>query len=121
MRFETGLRAFFCAVLTTAAMAVTHPAHAQAQGVRPEVGNPLKAAGAALKSRQARQALAEVAKAEAVPNRTPYENFLIAQMKGSAANAAGDYDTAIASFESVLQSGRVSGRESSDMVKAIAV
>jgi outer membrane protein assembly factor BamD (BamD/ComL family) len=120
MRFETGLRAFFCAVLTMAALAAAIPAPA-AEGVRPEVGNPLKAAATALRARQARQALAEVAKAEAVPNRTAYENFLIHQMKGSAANAAGDYDTAIASFESVLQSGRVSGRESSDMVKAIAV
>jgi outer membrane protein assembly factor BamD (BamD/ComL family) len=104
-----------------AAMAFALPAQAQAQGVRPEVGKPLQAAATALKARRAREALAEVAKAEAVPNRTANENFLIAQMKGAAANAAGDYDTAIHAFESVLQSGRVSGREAAEMVKAVAV
>jgi len=121
MRIETRLRAFFCAALTMAAMAFALPVQAQAQGVRPEVGKPLQAAAAALKARRAREALGEVAKAEAVPNRTANENFLIAQMKGAAANAAGDYDTAINAFESVLQSGRVSGREASEMVKAVAV
>lgn len=120
MAFQHGLRAFFCAALITAAAGFAPAVHA-AEGARPEVGNPLKAAATALRSRNARGALAEVAKAESVPNRTPYENFLILQMKGSAANAAGDYDTAIASFDAVLKSGRVSGREASEMQKAIAV
>src|SRR5436190_10641172 len=93
----------------------------KAEGVRPEVGKPLQAAQAMVKQRNGRGALAEVAKAEAVPNRTPYENFLIAQMKGSAAVAAGDSDAAIRAFEQVLGSGRVSGRESLGMVQAIAV
>jgi tetratricopeptide (TPR) repeat protein len=121
MAFEHGLRAFFCAALIAAAAGIAFPAAAQSQGVRPEVGNPLKAAAAALKARRSREALVEVAKAESVPNRTAYENLLIQQMKGSAANAAGDHDTAISAFEAVLQSGRVSGREASDMVKAVAV
>jgi tetratricopeptide (TPR) repeat protein len=121
MAIQHGLRAFFCAALIMAGAGMALPAAAQSQGVRPEVGKPLQAAAAALKARRAREALAEVAKAEGVPGRTAYENFLIQQMKGSAANAAGDYDTAIGAFESVLQSGRVSGREAADMVKAIAV
>ena len=122
MAFQHGLRAFFCALLVAAAMGAAFPVAAQkGEGARPEVGEPLKAAAAALRARRAREALQDVAKAEAVSNRTPYENFLIHQMKGAAANAAGDYDTAIASFEAVLNSGRVSGREAADMVKAIAV
>jgi len=123
MAFQHGLRAFFCVALITAAAGFAAPVHAQAkgEGARPEVGNPLKAAATALRARRARDALADVARAEAVPNRTPYENFLIQQMKGAAANAAGDYDTAIAAFDAVLKSGRVSGREASDMMKAIAV
>ena len=123
MALRNGVRAFFCAVLVACAAAVAIPSFAQSkgEGARPEVGKPLQAAAAALKARRAREALQEVAKAESVPNRTPYENFLILQMKGAAANAAGDYDTAIHSFESLLSSGRVSGREASDMVKAIAV
>src|SRR5438552_12868719 len=123
MAFQHGLRAFFCVALIMAAAGFAAPVHAQAkgEGARPEVGNPLKAAATALRARRARDALCEVARAEAVPNRSPYENFLIQQMKGAAANAAGDYDTAIASFDAVLKSGRVSGREAADMTKAIAV
>ena len=74
--------------------------------MRPEVGNPLQAAQGLVKQRKGREALAEVAKAEAVPNRTPYENFLIQQMRGSAAVVAGDSDAAIKAFEAVLASGR---------------
>jgi predicted Zn-dependent protease len=93
----------------------------KAESVRPEVGKPLQAAQALVKQRKGREALNEVAKAEAVPNRTPYENFLIQQMRGSAAVAAGDSDTAIRAFEAVLGSGRVSGREAVGMTQAVAV
>jgi len=91
------------------------------QAVRPEVGKPLQAAQALVKQRKGREALAEVAKAEEVSDRTPYENFLIQQMRGSAAVVAGDPNTAIKAFEAVLASGRVSGREQTQIVQAVAV
>jgi Outer membrane lipoprotein len=97
------------------------PAQAQQGAVRPEVGKPLQAAQALVKQRKGREALAEVAKAEAVGNRTANENFLIQQMKGSAALAAGDNDTAIKAFEAVLATNKVSGREEQQMVQAVAV
>ncbi len=116
------LRPLAAAVLFAAFSGLAGMAHAQkGEAVRPEVGKPLQAAQALVKQRRGREALAEVAKAEAVGNRTPYENFLIAQMRGSAATAAGDSDTAIRSFEQVLGSGRVSGREATSMVQAVAV
>ena len=116
------LRPLAAAVLFAAFSGLAGMAHAQkGETVRPEVGKPLQAAQALVKQRKGREALAEVAKAEAVGNRTPYENFLIAQMRGSAATAAGDSDTAIRSFEQVLGSGRVSGREATSMVQAVAV
>jgi tetratricopeptide (TPR) repeat protein len=92
-----------------------------ADTVRPEVGNPLKAAQAAVKQGKGKEALAEVAKADAASNKTPYESFLIQQMRGSAALAAGENETAIKSFEAVLASGRVSGREALQMQQAVAV
>jgi tetratricopeptide (TPR) repeat protein len=92
-----------------------------ADTVRPEVGNPLKSAQALIKSGKGREALSEIAKADAVPNKTPYESFLIQQMRGSAANAAGDNETAIKAFEAVIASGRVSGKEALQMQEAIAV
>ena len=92
-----------------------------ADTVRPEVGNPLKAAQALVKSGKGREALAKVSEADAVANKTPYESFLIQQMRGSAALAAGDNEAAIKAFEAVLASGRVSGREAVQMQEAIAV
>ena len=116
------LRTVACAGLLAGCFAIAAPAQAQQQNAaRPEVGKPLQAAAADLKARRGRDALAEVAKAEAVPNRTPYENFLIAQIKASAATLVGDYDTAISASEAVLNSGRVSGAQAADMEKAIAV
>src|SRR6476659_3761582 len=95
-------------------------AHAQ-QGVRPEVGKPLQAAQALIKQRKGREALAEVAKAEAVPNRTAYENQIIAQMKAAASSAAGDNDATIRNNMAVLDSGKVSGREATALVQGVAV
>jgi len=92
-----------------------------ADTVRPEVGNPLKAAQALVKSGKGREALAKVNEADAIGNKTAYESFLIQQMRGSAALAAGDNEAAIKSFEAVLASGRVSGREAIQMQEAIAV
>jgi len=118
MKFDR-LRTIACAGLLAGCLAL--PAYAQQNAVRPEVGKPLQAAAADIKARRGRDALSEVAKAEAVPGRTPYENFLIAQVKASAANMVGDYDTAISASEAVLNSGRVSGSQASEMVKVIAV
>jgi tetratricopeptide (TPR) repeat protein len=116
------LRPAVVAMLFAAAAFAAPVAHAQkAEGVRPEVGKPLQAAQALVKAKKGREALAEVAKAEAVPNRTPNENFLIQQMKGAAALAAGDTDTTIRAYEGILESGKASGREALPMVQAVAV
>jgi outer membrane protein assembly factor BamD (BamD/ComL family) len=116
------LRPLVCAIVFAGFASLAGVAHAQkGDAIRPEVGKPLQAAQAFVKQRNGRAALAEVAKAEAVPNRTPQENFLIQQMRGSAAVLAGDHDAAIRAFEAVLGSGRVSGREATGMVQAVAV
>jgi hypothetical protein len=65
--------------------------------------------------------MAEIAKAEAVPNRTPYENQVIAQMKAAAASTSGDNDATIRSNEALLASGKVSGKEAAVLVQGIAV
>jgi hypothetical protein len=118
------LRGLLFSCVLSAFVAFAAPAAIAQQkgdGVRPEVGKPLQAAQGFVKQRKGREALAEVAKAEAVGNRTAYENLLINQMKGSAATLAGDQDTAIKAFDAVLSSGRVSGPDATRMVQAIAV
>jgi hypothetical protein len=114
------LRALFCALLV-AGFAGSGPSAQAQQSVRPEVGKPLQAAQALVKQRKGREALAEIAKAEAVPNRTSYENQVIAQMKAAAASASGDHDATIRSNEALLASGRVTGREALPLIQGIAV
>lgn len=96
-------------------------AAAGADAVRPEVGNPLKAAESMMKAHKYREALAKVNEAEAASGRTAYENVLIQQMRGSIALASGDNAAAVKAFEAVLASGKVSGREQLQMVQAVAV
>ena len=61
------------------------------------------------------------AKAEAVPNRTAYENQIIAQMKAAAASSAGDNDLTIRNNEALLSGGKVSGRDALPLIQGVAV
>ena len=114
------LHAVLCAGLMLGASAA-FDVSAQREGARPEVGKPLQEAQRLLKQRKAREAMAEIAKAEAVPNLTPYERQIIAQMKASAASATGDNDATIRNNTALLESGKVSGREAVALVQGIAV
>jgi hypothetical protein len=111
------LHAVLCAALLLASAGF----EAHAQSVRPEVGKPLQAAQALVKQRKGREAMAEIAKAEAVPNRTPFENQVIAQMKAAASSSSGDNDATIRNNMALLESGKVSGREAAPLVQGIAV
>jgi hypothetical protein len=106
-----------------AAIVLACGAHAAfaADTVRADVGKPLKAAEAALKGGRAKEALARISEADAVPNKTAYESLLIQQMRGSAAHAAGDLATAVKAFEAGVSSGKVSGRDQLQLVEAVAV
>src|SRR3954470_20619816 len=105
------LHAVLCAALMVGAAVFKAGAQPPPNSVRPEVGRPLQAAQAFVKQRKGREAMAEIAKAEAVPNRTAYENQIIAQMRAAAASYSGDNDATIRSNEALLSSGRVTGRE----------
>jgi hypothetical protein len=89
--------------------------------VRAEVGKPLQAAQALMKDRKFKDALAKIHEAEAVANRTPYENFVIDQMRGSAAANDGQDDVAASSYESVVASGRLAPADQLRTIQAIAV
>ena len=87
--------------------------------VRPEIGKPLQEAQALLKDKKYREALAKLKEAEAIPQRTPYENFIIDQLRAGAASGAGDDETAVASAESLVASGRLSPQNQLSMMKTI--
>lgn len=91
---------------------------AGAQGLRPEVGKPLQQAGDLLKNGKAREALAKVRDAEAVPNRSANEQLTIDRMKAAAAQRAGDTATAIQALESIA--GKAGGAELGQVAEQLA-
>ena len=117
-----------CAVLAVplavgmaAASADDAPAAAPKDTVRPEVGKPLQEAQTLITAKKYKDALAKVKEAEAVPARTPYENFVIDRVRGSAAANDGQDELALSSFESVVNSGRLPPADQLKIVQAIAV
>jgi hypothetical protein len=90
------------------------------EAVRPEVGKPLQAAQALIKSGKYRDALNKVKDADAVGGKTANETTLVERMRMAAASGAGDADTAAKSFEALGSAGKLSGAERVRMAESIA-
>ena len=90
--------------LIFAAFLVSAIAQEKGPTVRPEVGKPLQAAIDLLKGKKAKEALARAREAQAVPNKTPYETYLVARVLGQAAAAAGEPAAAASALESAAAS-----------------
>ena len=90
------------------------------EAVRPEIGKPLQAASALLKSGKYKEALTKIREVDSVPNKTANETYLIESTRGSAASGAGDNDTIIRSFESVLASGKAPAATQLKLIEALA-
>ncbi len=87
--------------------------------LRPAIATPALAAQQLLAAGQFREALAKVAEAEAVADRTPFENFVLDQLRGGAAAGAGDNEVAVRSFEAALRSGRLSAADSLPIIEGL--
>jgi hypothetical protein len=96
------------------------PGAAPKDTVRSEVGVPLQAAQALIKEKKFKEALAKVKDAEAVPNRTGYENFMIESMRASAAGQNGDDEMAANSYEALVSSGRLAPPTQIRIIQALA-
>lgn len=88
--------------------------------VRPEIGKPIQAALDLLKSRRGKEALARVQEADAVPNKTSYEAYLVERVRAQAAAAAGDAAGAARAFEATAASSAVSAGERLQFLAAAA-
>lgn len=86
-------------------------AEAPKEGLRPDVAKHLQAAQQMIQMKQFKEALAKIVEAEVVANRTPYENFVIDRMRGTAAAAAGDNALSAKSFTAALDTGRLNPEE----------
>ncbi len=91
---------------------------ALAQGLRAEVGKPLKEAGDLLRAGNAKGALAKAREAENVSGLTASERLTVNRMKAAAAQRAGDMGTAIQALEVVA--GGVSGAELGQIAEQLA-
>jgi tetratricopeptide (TPR) repeat protein len=61
-----------------------------------------------------------VQQAEAFPNRTPYEDYVVNRMKLSLGSATGDNAIAMPALEAVIGSGRLQPAEQADFIQALA-
>ena len=99
-----------------AATLLVSAAHGQA--LRPEVGKPLQAAEALIKSGKYREALAKVKEADGIGGKTGAESMLVERMRLAAASGAGDADTAARAFETL--GGSMVGTEKLRAIESIA-
>jgi len=90
------------------------------EAIRAEVGKPLQQASELLKANRAKEALAKVREAEAVPNKTPAEVLTIERMRGAAAARAGETQVAIKSYEAVMASGKAGQGEQAQTSATLA-
>lgn len=104
-------------VIAAAAALVVGAAHAQG-GLRPDVGKPLQAAEALIKSGKYREALAKVREADAVGGKSSAETTMVERMRLAAASGAGDADTAAKAFDAI--GGGMSGAEKLRTIESIA-
>src|ERR1700716_2906657 len=72
--------------------------------VRPEVGQPLQSAIDLLKGKKAKEGLAMAREAQAVPNKTPYESYMVTRVIAQAAAGAGEPGVSAKAFEEVAGS-----------------
>jgi Tetratricopeptide repeat len=91
-----------------------------ADTLRPDVAKPLNAAQDLYRAHKYKDALAKIAVAAAVPNRTPYETYMVEEMRGAAAVAAGDTTTATQAYETLLASGQLKGEDEQRITATLA-
>src|SRR5688572_1608891 len=80
---------------------------AEKETVRPAVGKPLQEAQKQIAAKKFKEALGSIDAAEQVGGLTPYETFVVNQMRGAASAGAGDSAGAAAAFEKVLAAKRL--------------
>jgi len=78
---------------------------AESPAAREAVGKPVQAAQQMIKEGRLPDALAKLREADAVKGKTAYETYVIAETRAGAEAASGDYAAAIASLDTVLESG----------------
>ena len=103
----------------SALVALPVASHA-ADTLRPEIARPLNDAQTLYRAHNYQGALGKIAQAAAVPNKTPYESYMVEEMRGAAAAAAGDNAVAAQAYETLLASGKLTGADEQRTSAALA-
>ena len=102
------------------ALAAAPAAVYAADTLRPEVGKPLNDAQNLYRAHKYKEALAKIAQAAAVSGKTPYETYMVEEMRGAAAMAAGDSGLAAQAYESLLNGGKLQGEDEQRVTATLA-
>ncbi|MFO1508631.1 MAG: tetratricopeptide repeat protein [Steroidobacteraceae bacterium] len=108
------------AVGSTTLPGVTLAADAKGPTVSKALAKPLKAAQEALGKKDWKSALAKLDEADAVSGKTPYDQHLIAEMRGFAYVRSGNYAEAAKNLEAGLNSGFLAQDEIPTRVRALS-
>ncbi|HLI23103.1 MAG TPA: tetratricopeptide repeat protein [Stellaceae bacterium] len=89
------------------------------QTARPQVGEPVQQAGQLLKERKYKEALAKLATADAVRDKTAYERYVIEGTRAAIDQASGDYPGTIKALQAVLATGILPPAEAAARLQTI--
>lgn len=98
------------------------PAAPPANSVRPEIFKLIDptAIAALLQAKNYPEVQSHIDQAAALPNLTPYENFVLNRMRISLASATNNAPVAMTALESVIESGFLTPKEKGDFIQALA-
>lgn len=116
----TALSLNLAALSVIALLPATAAVAAEEQKVGAKVGKPLQEALTAGQAKQWDQALAKLREADAVPEKTPFDQFKINEIYGWVYISQKKYGEAAGVYEKLLDSGFVSAADADQYVKQIA-
>lgn len=93
------------AALLSLSLSIATASAQERQTARPQIGQPVEQAGQLLKAKKYKDALARLAAADAVADKTPYERYAIEGMRAAIDQASGDYPGTIKALQAVLATG----------------
>ena len=107
-------------VIDSVAVAKEKKEEPKKQGVSAKVAKPLKGAQEALQKEQWDEALVKIREAQAIPERTPYDDYQINEFLFFASARKADFVTAAAALEQVVNSGFVSEEDKVERTRQVA-
>jgi hypothetical protein len=121
IRFFVVVRILLAGFLTVGSSVAGDRAAAaeQKQTARAQIGQPVQEAEAFLKQKKYKEALDKLRAADAVPDKTPYERYVIEGTRAAIALNSGDYALASHALEAVLATGILAPQDALARVEAL--